>query len=521
MWSSKPARQKIFHWTVFCALALATSAVLHFQSPNLPDSDSFYHFRHAAEYRVQGLGTADFPWLTSSVITSFKSDIWYGFHLLLIPFTLIQDEILGIKLAGVAITGLFLILTGIGFKILRLRYAFILPFAAIFAAPNALFHLAMTRPHVLTSSLALIVFALILSAKKPKPWLIGLTAFVSAFLHLSLFWLPILSAIIAIGARYFTERKLHWRELVGVILGLAIAWLLRPNPIGAAHLVYVQMFELLVAKFQGIPLLFGKELFPLDWGTFAKNFLPFTLVWIWTLYLAIEEWLRLKKANTEIDRQTLLLGTVIISVTYFLMTMFLARRFYDLWAVFGITLCGLILTKAKSINTRQNQQSGLATVCLITLLALIPYGLYTHARSLETANNPNEFKKVGLWLKQNTPPQTIIYNIYWDIFPKLFFWNPQGRYIRGMDPIFEYSFNPTQYWRGYYLNTGDTTNMTCPKTECTAADLEDTYEVLTKKFKANYIVVEKIRNAKFLVYALNDTRYHKVFESEGQVIFAL
>src|SRR3990167_1007341 len=89
----------------FLAAALF-AAFLHFDYPLRPEGDQLYHFAHAEIYRDNGIFNSGFPWLTYSVIVKYGADIWYGFHILLIPFTLFSDPIFGLRLAGVFVNSL-------------------------------------------------------------------------------------------------------------------------------------------------------------------------------------------------------------------------------------------------------------------------------------------------------------------------------------------------------------------------------------------------------------------------------
>ena len=88
---------------------MIVSALLHFSSDKFADPDGFYHFRHAALYGEGNLFSPAFPWIPFSVIGKYSADIWYGFHVLLIPFTWIGDPVLAMRLAGVGLTWAFLL----------------------------------------------------------------------------------------------------------------------------------------------------------------------------------------------------------------------------------------------------------------------------------------------------------------------------------------------------------------------------------------------------------------------------
>ena len=100
------AIKKEIIWFIVAAVLL--SAFLHFSSPKIPDLDSFYHIRHASLLKNNILDT-EYPWLSYSAIREKSADLWYGFHLLITPFTFGDDLLFGIKLAGVFLTSILFI----------------------------------------------------------------------------------------------------------------------------------------------------------------------------------------------------------------------------------------------------------------------------------------------------------------------------------------------------------------------------------------------------------------------------
>ena len=92
-----PDRHGSLHVLGFSLAAVITALILRLSNPTVPDPDTFYHFRHAALYAQKGLSMSAFPWLAYSIVSRFASDIGYGFHVVLIPFTLLSDPVLGLK----------------------------------------------------------------------------------------------------------------------------------------------------------------------------------------------------------------------------------------------------------------------------------------------------------------------------------------------------------------------------------------------------------------------------------------
>ena len=98
-------------------VAVVVSLALHLHTSSFADPDGFYHFAHARVYGELGPLLDAFPWTAFSVVNREGGDIWYGFHLLLVPFTAVSPPLIGLKLAGAAL--LALLLCGFGLMLRR------------------------------------------------------------------------------------------------------------------------------------------------------------------------------------------------------------------------------------------------------------------------------------------------------------------------------------------------------------------------------------------------------------------
>src|SRR3989344_5353007 len=134
-------------------LFLGVAALFHFSSQNIVDLDSFFYIREAFMYRTEGLFDASFPWLQFSVIRTLSASLWYGFAVMLIPFTLLGDLFIGIKLAGVLLTATALFSFYWVMKRHQFRWPFLWPFAMFFSAPNVLTQFIMVRPQIISLAL--------------------------------------------------------------------------------------------------------------------------------------------------------------------------------------------------------------------------------------------------------------------------------------------------------------------------------------------------------------------------------
>src|SRR3989304_4758901 len=122
----------------------------HFISPNIPDLDSFFYLGKSLLMREQGLAEPSFPWTQLSVIKETSSSLWFGFSLLMLPFSFLPSPILAIKVFGILAT--FFALASCYFVARRhqFRWPVFWPLLMFFAAPNVMAQLLMVRPQTLT-----------------------------------------------------------------------------------------------------------------------------------------------------------------------------------------------------------------------------------------------------------------------------------------------------------------------------------------------------------------------------------
>ena len=515
--------QSILAVVFFFAVAL----VFHFSSPNIPDPDSFYHIKHAQIYRTEGLPFSSFPWTQYSAIKSNASDIWYGFHVLLVPFSG-WDGTIGIKLAGVILT--FFALAGLWFVFKRhhIKWPVFWPILIFISAPNIMNRFLMMRPHLLSLALIMLLLSFLILSFKPtritsirsyaRDTLIFVLAFLISWVHLSLIWIPLLVFGIVFLAKRFFEKTWLWREGFVLALGSIAGWLLRPNPIGSLKLAYIQVVQLMLEKQQDFSLLFGRELFPLAPQTLFQNFSAFMLLWF--LAMGIFIWQRRNFQNQAAEFKVLAYSSLILSLFFFVLMIAVARRAHDFWIPFGTVFTATVFT---NIVTQTKLRPIVVGVTALVSFFLLIYTPWRNSISLEErAIPPNKFKEAALWLKENSQPGDVIFNVRWSDFPMLFFWNDKNYYIGGMDPIFQYAYDQKLYWQFHYLSADEVTKYTCPAPACTKDMLADTYTVLKNDFKAKYIFLEKQRNP-LVYYYLESTpeHYQKKIDTISEAVYEI
>ena len=527
-------------------LIIAISAFFHWRLAGISDTDSFYHIKHSLIYRSEGLTQTAFPWTQYSVINKFSSDIWYGLHILTIPFTYFLNLVNGIKLGGFLITviSLFFILLAL----MRLKIKWPLFWLAIFAlaSPDLIYRLTMFRPHPLSLGIAALLFAYLVmdsacspqvvrsptgespqAEKTSKTYLLlFIFGFFFSWIHLSLAWLPILIVGVISGARFLQKLPIEWRKISAVFSGLILGWLLRPNPFGAVKIAYVQIAQLFLEK--DLPLRFGRELKPFVWENFVDQLIPISVLIIIAVWFFV--WVLKRKGGWVLptNLKTIIWSSFVLWAAFFYLTFSTARRSNEIFIAFAVIFIGLLFShylNVAKMSRRPAFISGLplaaAIFAIIGLVYMPIKTVYRFDTYTKFIFGPELFKESSQWLKENSKPGEIVFNIHWDRFGQLFFYNDQNYYINGMDPIFQYAHNPSLYWKTHFFAIDEATAFTCGKIRCVADEVEDTRTVLKRDFKATYLILEKTRSPKLYGYLEKSGGFKKVFETIDEALYKI
>ncbi len=315
----------------FSLVALLVVTVLRLSYPGIPDPDSFYHFRHAALYAQRGLTMSAFPWLVYSIISQFSSDIGYGFHLLLVPFTFLRDPILGVKLGAVFETAAVMIIFYAVMRRHRIAFAFAWPLVLVFLAPPIVYTVLQTRPQTLTMGFSALLLSFLLVG---SGWGVFLGSFLISFVHLNIVLIVPILVVVAALAQGLSERRWEWRKWVLTVAGIGAGWLLRPNPLGAARLEYVQVIAHELVRRNKIPLLFGREWEPVS-GSALASFSYFLFLWgaIAALFLMA---LAMRRHDLTPRDRTFLWSSFLLSLIFFIGAVAITKRAVPLWATFAV-----------------------------------------------------------------------------------------------------------------------------------------------------------------------------------------
>ncbi|MDP3800165.1 MAG: hypothetical protein Q8Q90_01955 [bacterium] len=508
---------------IVALFALATFFAFYY--PPTVGIDNYYHIRHAWIYQTQGMFNSDFPWLENSIIGKLGGDIWYGFHILLIPFTFFTDLLLGIKFATVAVTSFTLLAIYFVFKKFNVRWPLLWTIFFFFSVPDVHFRLMMLRPHVLTLALLLIIFYLLIEKRSGKHIFIAST--LASFIHISLLWLPLLIAFIIFICQRIFEKRWEIKNNIYLLLGLIIGAILRPNALSSLKIAYVQVVQLSLEKLNNAPLRFGTELRPGNsLSIFLFEILPISLIVIAGI-ISLIIFLKNKKVNLQNQEKTLIWSLVTLYIIFGILFYSFARRTADIWVLFSVLLAAVTF----SIVFKNNElylkfKKIFLTIFFIAIIAFGAQTLKIVSGYISGLPPQDMFKEPATWLKENSQKEDIVFNTRWDNFSFMFFWNQHNHFINGMDPIFEYTNNKSLYLQHYFLEIDKILMVngeayTCGANPCQENSVSTVYDSLKKNFNAKYIFVEPARNPKLYKFLDSDKRFDKVFDAKNglEVVF--
>lgn len=527
------------------AVVLAVVALGHLSLiPNVADLDGFYHVGHALAYLESSLLDPSMPWATRSIIGDLGGDLWWGFHVLLMPFAAPGNVPVAMQAAAIALTAT------LGLSMMRLltrhgiQHAGWWAALSLIAVPNVFFRYLMVRPHLVSLAASLALLSVLV---RGRWWHVLALSALIAWVHLSLFWVAPLIAVaygivrvpvtVALG-REDPDTGVPIREAVpAAFVGVALGWMLRPEPLAAASLLNVQLLQLFGQKAAGQPLTFAAELSPIGLAELLRTSWFFLIAWSAAMLVTIRSLLRGGYAALRQSRGTLVATALLLSLAFLGLALVSARRALEQWVAFGMLALPFVWglrgatdgsRASGALDAPEDPASpwslrtpGPAGVAIVMLVAShLAWSAHRHRLNVDLVAFPaTTLREVARHLEENSVPGDLVFHARWDNFGPLFAYNRSNRYLGGMDPIFQFAHDPRSYWEFFYLSTDLNTDWTCDAYPCPTGVATDTYRVLTEHFGARWVVVQPYRNPRFTLYLLNDDRYALELETQSEALF--
>ena len=493
--------------------------------PNVADLDGFYHIGHAAAYLQGSLFDTGLPWASRSIIGDRGGDLWWGFHVLLLPFAALGSVSAGLRLAALALT------SGLTFVVYRVLIRHGVAgagwWAALFmvAVPNVFFRYLMVRPHVVSLAASILLLSVLV---RGRWWHVVLLGALMSWVHLSLFWmapcLVVAYAIVRIPVTVALGRDrpdagVPIRQAIpAVIAGTIAGWLLRPDAWDTATLLNIQLVQLFALKATDQPLTFAAELSPIAPLELLRTTWLFSVAWVVAVGLTARHAYRGRLDELGQGRATFLLTSMIVSGVFLILALFSARRAMEQWVAFGFLTFPLLATITPTESLRRPVRFSVG----VLLTAHLAWGAWRHDLNTSLVASPADtMRDVAGFLEANSEPGEVVFHTKWDNFGPLFAFNRSNHYLGGMDPIFQYAHDDRAFWEFFYLSSDATSEWTCDAWPCIEGNATDTWIVLRDHFRTRWVVVEPRRNPRFTLFLLNDPRFRLALETRREALFEL
>lgn len=515
-------------------------------SPTFMDPDSFYHAKMAALMSQRGI-IREFPWLPFTTLSQAYADHHFLYHLALIPFVTLISPLLGVKVATVffaaaAMTAFYALLRGS-----RARYAFLLTLVLI-SSGGFIFRLNLAKTTAI--SIMFLMLAMLAMLKERR-----LILFVMAWLFVWVYggWplmLVVAGAFLAgrflaealmatlrptswwhqlwqrLSGRTFLARLWSWPEsknFLTVAAGLSAGVVV--NPFFPKNLAFYweQIVQIAVINYRttiGVGNEWYPYTFPELFGRISVIFIIFAI--IMTLLLAVVFWSERTPSLPMLNVKwlTTAVGAALLALFFTLMTL-RSRRHIEYCAPFVLYFEALLLTivmpavdqmrAGLSKDSRRRKIDMAATMLVVYLAIFMPLlmirDVYVIGSLFRNSGlSWSKYEKAGEWLKNNTPPDSVVFHSDWDDFPVLFYQDDRNRYINGLDPTFLYRQDPIRFQQFVDITTGQRHRRVA--------------QVIVGLFDSRYVLVEKDHEAMRRVIEA-DTNFEKAYEDDQVTIYSI
>jgi len=309
------------------------------------------------------------------------------------------------------------------------------------------------------------------------------------------FPLLLILAGVYVTAVFLLERRVVWQALLyptlGIILGLII------NPYFPQNIEFI--LGHLAPKLGESATRVGNEWNPYRTWTLVEN--SAGALFAFLLGILAVAW-----QKERIDKRTL----VVLGITaVFGFMLFKSRRFVEYFPPFSL----LFLAFASAPILREWQQarenSWQRYLLPVGLLFLLIYPTFVTVRDgrelLSNSKSADHYAEAALWLNQNTPPGSFIFQTDWDDFTRLFFYHDDAVYTAGLDPTFMELQDPERFdqWR-----------------DLTQGKVEQPGQIIRDEYGAAYVFSD-LKHDNFLEEAAKDPLLKEVYRDDYAVVFSV
>lgn len=463
-------------FAVLLGLALFALAMA---SPNIAGGDDAYrHVQFANRLVTETQAALADPWHLEYLWPK-PVDVWFGYHVLLAPFTLILPLVLAAKVVGT------LVWTSTVFALSRLldslgvawRHAWVV--LAVAGSGVVFYRATLMRPFLL--SLLLVILAIRYTLEE-KPWKLAIVSAIHACSY-SIFFLPAMPV-----GLYLLAQRSSRSLLLCLACGIGMAAGLLVNPFFPENVwfAWAAAYTRLgpdVARLLKV----GGEVLPLSvWWLVAS--IPTLTVWSAGILVLGWRWRAKRPCSGE---------WVLLALSLFCLAVSLrAARMFDYFTPVAVIFAAIVLGPYVSRN-RERSSFAFGALFLLAAASFIP-----SLQAVRSAPSVDRYRGVAQYLAKQ--PASVVWNTQWQQYPFLYFWNPHSRYLTGMDPTLFYNLDQKRYWEWRKFADDDAANAPVRK--------------MLQEFGVTHLVVDQ-RVTPHLSDVLERAGSRKVFEEQNLLVF--
>ncbi len=492
----------------------------HIQWNNyIGDPDGFYHAK-LAKWLWSGRLIKTMPWMQFATLRDHFTDHQLLYHLILAPFTNIYNPLIGVKVATVLFATVMVLVFYWLLKRLRLSWPW--AFSLAFVVLNGLnFRLSLIKVNSLS---LIIIWLLIFALFRKKVWLAFILSMIFVWLYAG--WplaILILAGYLASGWIYNhlhrSRLKIFWHQTIrffhtsvwdkkiklslAVLIGLVLGLVINPYWPQNLYFYYQQIIQIALIN-QGQNFTVGGEWY----GTSIFHVIssaPHLFIAAGLIFLVL--FFNFKKASR------LTWFSFIMTFGFLLLTI-KSKRYVEYYMPFALLFTASGTTDIKKIFDWQKvvhfwQQLSIflktyLTMVFLVFLTLIMPSTYDRILSVHLSSNwpIGIFEAGSLWLKNNTPEDSVVFHSDWDEWPPLFYYNDHNYYIVGLDPTFMHNYSPKLHELYAAITTGQIT--VSPARQIQA------------NFNADFILVSKDSHQSF-IYQLDHDPHAELTYQDNQL----
>ncbi len=478
-------------------LFLLGMALIQFATPDMPDNDGFYHIRLAWLMRTEGL-KPEFPWLPLSILNQQEYyDHHFLYHVALIPFTYFADLRIGAKWSAVIFSSLAFLAVWYLLHRQRIPYVWLWALALLGISDAFLYRMSVTRAQSLSLAVLALAVAWLVERKYKH---LAVLSFVYVWLY-DAFPLLIAFAVLYLIAVAIIEHRIEYKPLLfiggGVLLGMLI------NPYFPDNIIF-SWHHMLPKLTDATSVRVGNEWFPYDTKQLLENSLPSLVAFVSGIFA-------LGLSGRKMDLRT---SFALLAALLFGFMLFQARRFVEYFPPFALIFAAFawapLLADLRPASVDSASSPRKRILASLPALFLSVAFVVSIARSIPRAREAIDRSKpydlyagASLWLKENTPAGSRVFQTDWDDFPRLFFYNTHNTYLVGLDPTYMQLYDPALYDLWVLITRGD---------------VENPAKIIASRFGSSYVHTD-LNHGSFIRVAEADPGLREVYRDDQAILY--